>query len=181
MPERRVLLGHISQANGLRGAVLIKSHTANPEDIAAYGTLTDKDGQQSFDLRVIRTTNKGVIVKIAGIEDRTAAENLRGTELYVDRDQLPEAEDDAYYHNDLVGLTAISSDGGVIGDVVAVQNYGASDLLEIKPKTSKTTELIPFTKEFVPEVDVNAGRLTIVLPTLTEARESDEQNSENDS
>ncbi len=164
MTPQRVLLGHISQANGLRGDVLIKSHTAVPDDIATYGPLTNKDGSQTFVIRVVRVTAKGVVAKIAGVSDRDAAEALRGTELYIDRAKLPAPDEDDFYYSDLVGLDAIGEDGRNVGTVVAVQNFGAGDLLEIRPTKAKGTELLPFTKAFVPHVDLDAGHVTIVWP-----------------
>ncbi|MGH1419595.1 MAG: ribosome maturation factor RimM [Hyphomicrobiaceae bacterium] len=176
MTRQRVLLGHISQANGLRGDVLIKSYTANPEDIGSYGALTNEDLSQSFNIKVVRFTTKGVVAKIKGINDRNAAEGLRGTKLYIDRDQLPEPDDeDDFYHTDLIGLTAKTTDGKKVGPVVAVQNFGASDLLEIRPSDNKTTELIPFNKEFVPDIDIDGGSLTVVWPDNTTPEDEDEK------
>lgn len=164
MTPQRVLLGHISQANGLRGDVLIKSHTAVPEDIAAYGPLTNKDGSRAFDIRVVRVTAKGVVAKITGVSNRDASEALRGTELYIDREKLPAPDEDDFYYADLIGVDAIGEDGRKVGTVVAVQNFGAGDLLEIRLTKAKGTELLPFTKAFVPHVDLDAGHVTIVWP-----------------
>ncbi len=176
MTRQRVLLGHISQANGLRGEVLIKSHTANPADIGSYGVLGNKDATRTFDIKVIRITTKGVVAKISGVTDRTAAEVLRGTELYIDRDQLPASDDeDDFYHTDLIGLEAQTADGAKVGTVIAVQNFGASDLLEIRPLDSKTTELIPFNKAFVPDVDLEGGRVIVVWPDDTVKEDEDEK------
>ena len=128
----RILLGHISTAHGVRGDVVIKSLTEDPADIATYGPLSDEDGQRQFDIKVVRVTNKGVIARVAGVTDRNAAEALRGTKLYVDRHKLPALEADEVYHTDIIGLIARRGDGSEVGEIVAVQNFGAGDLLEIR-------------------------------------------------
>jgi 16S rRNA processing protein RimM len=171
MTRRRILLGHISAAHGIRGEVLIRSYAAAPEDIARYGALSDEAGQRTFNITVRRVTEKGVIVRIEGVRDRTAAEALKGTRLYVDRDRLPATGANEFYQADLVGLAAVSPAGDVIGEVVGVENYGAGDLLEIRLAGRDETELVPFTDAFVPKVDVAAGRLTVVMP---EAGDEDE-------
>ena len=157
----RVLLGRIAGPQGLKGEVVVHAFTEYPEDIAAYGPLTDSEGQREIALDVVRISDKGVIARISGVRDRTQAEALKGMELWVLRSQLPSADDGEFYHADLVGLAAVAQDGQPIGTVVAVQNYGASDLLEIRLDGSRRTELVAFTDDFVPEVDI-AGRRVVV-------------------
>ena len=105
-----------------------------------------------------------VIARVDGVSDRNAAEALKGFELYVDRTALPAAEEDEYYHTDLIGLTVCDADGRDLGTVVAIQNFGAGDLLEYRLKDNKRTELLPFNMDFVPLVDIPAGRVTIAPP-----------------
>jgi 16S rRNA processing protein RimM len=164
---RRILLGHISQAHGIKGEVLIKSHTAAAEDIASYGVLTDKSGQRSFTLTSARATQKGVVARIAGVADRNAAEALKGTELYIPRDQLPEAAPGEYYHADLIGLAAVDEQGQPIGTITAVMNFGAGDILEVE-LAAGGSELVPFSNEAVPEVDIAAGRVVVRLSPPSE-------------
>lgn len=156
-----VLLGHISGAHGLKGEVLVITHTAAPEGIAAYGPLSDENGGRPLDIEVIRVTARGVIARIAGVTDRTAAEGLKGRQLYVDRDRLGPVEENEFYLADLVGLQAFDPAGTPIGEVVAVHNFGAGDIIEIRLANGSGTELVPFTKTFVPDVDVEQGRLVI--------------------
>jgi 16S rRNA processing protein RimM len=158
---RRVLLGQIGPAHGVRGEVTIRSFTADPRDIAAYGPLTDKQGQISYTVKVVRVTAKGVVCRITGIDDRNAAEAAHGLELYVDRHRLPDTLDQEFYHADLVGLTAVSTDGAIVGRVIAVQNFGAGDLLEIHTAEGRTYDFIPFTKAQVPDIDLAKGEVTI--------------------
>lgn len=163
-PSMRVLLGHIADAQGIKGEVVVHSHTQVPEDIATYGALTDAAGVRRFDMKALRVTSRGVVCRIAGVTDRNQAEALRGTELYIDRDQLPEPAEEEFYHADLIGLTAEDAQGARIGTVVAIQNFGADDLVEVRLEGKPGTELFPFTRACVPTIDIAAGRLVIVPP-----------------
>jgi 16S rRNA processing protein RimM len=162
--SRRILLGRITGAHGIRGDVVIESFTQEPGDIASYGPLASEDGNRQFDLKVIRVTPRGVIARIAGVADRTGAEALKSVALYVARSRLPAANEDEFYRADLVGLRAEDAEGNVVGSVVAVLNFGAGDLLELRLADTKTTEVIPFSNQFVPVVDVAGGRVVVDLP-----------------
>src|SRR5690606_15546561 len=133
--------------------------------IASYGALQDEQGARSFEISVVRVTPKGVVARIAGVENRTAAEALRGTKLYIERDRLPPTEEEEeFYRSDLIGLTAFNPEGVRLGEVIAVHNFGAGDILEVRIETTRTTEMVPFTRAFVPEVDLSAGRIVIAMP-----------------
>ena len=106
--------------------------------------------------------------------ERNDAERLNGVSLYLDREKLPEPEDeDDFYHADLIGLEARLEDGTVIGEVVALPNYGASDLIEVRDPRSGDTFLYPFTRAVVPDIRIAEGYLTIVLPTDAELGEEE--------
>lgn len=174
-PGERVLLGRISGAHGLKGEVKIATFTQQPEDVAAYGPLTNADGTRSFEIASLRTAGGGsVIARLRGVTDRNGAEALRGIELFVSRAALPPPTADEYYHSDLIGLSAVSAEGEALGEIVAVHNYGAGDLLELRPANSRKTELIPFESAYVPKVDLEARCVTIVRPSY-ERDESAEQ------
>ena len=160
----RVLLGEITGVHGIRGEVTVRSYTAAPEDIASYGPLYDETGARQIIIQSLRVTAKGVVAKLTGLNDRNAAEAARGTKLYVDRARLPDAGTDEFYLIDLVGLNAIAPDGTAVGRIVSVENFGAGDLLEIEPATGGHTRYVAFTKANVPNVDLAAGHLTLVLP-----------------
>jgi 16S rRNA processing protein RimM len=162
--QARVLLGEITTVHGVRGDVVIRSHTADPADITAYGALETAQGKPVPAIRVIRVTDRGVIAHLAGIDDRTTAEALRGTQLWIARARLPAAQDGEYYHADLIGMTAISPDGTTIGSVIAVANFGAGDLLEVQLTGSHETEFIPFTNNFVPTVDLATRSVSVIMP-----------------
>lgn len=167
---QRVLLGRIAGAHGIRGEVVIHAYTAAPEGIGAYGPLSDAAGARTFTVKGTRAMPKGVIARLEGVTDRNAAEALKGVELYVDRDRLPPAAEGEYYHADLIGLTAVDRDGKAIGEIVAVQNFGAGDLIEIRLAGSGRTELVPFTDDCVPQVDIEAGRAVVIFPPSVEAK-----------
>lgn len=162
----RILLGQITSAHGIRGDILVRTFTGEPADIAAYGPLTDAAGTKSFKLRIVRVTDKGVVARLDGVTDRNGAEAIRGQELYVERSKLPATDDTEYYHADLIGLAAVAPDGVAIGRVVAVQNFGAGDLLEIQLTGGTATEFVPFRNANVPEVDLAAKRVVVVMPVM---------------
>ncbi|MFN3744143.1 MAG: ribosome maturation factor RimM [Hyphomicrobiaceae bacterium] len=167
----RILLGRIVAAHGVRGEVLVRSYADEPQSIGAYGPLIAPSAGRPIELTVVRVTAKGVIARVAGVNDRNGAEALAGTDLYVDRAKLPAAGEREYYHADLIGLTAVTPEGSEIGRVVGVHNFGAGDLIEVALTASRRTELFPFSDRFVPEVDVAGGRIIIVLPEPSEPDE----------
>lgn len=170
----KILLGQIGAAHGIKGHVRISAHTQDPLDIGAYGPLeTDRAGL-TVTLSKLRLHKTVVVAAIKGINDRTAAEALNGVNLYVDRDKLPEtADEDDFYHADLIGLEARLDTGVTIGQVSALPNFGAGDLLEVRDPQSGDTFLYPFTKAVVPHVNIAEGYLTIVVPL--DAEEGEEE------
>jgi 16S rRNA processing protein RimM len=159
----RVLLGEIGAAQGLKGEVRLRSYTEDPAAIARYGALQDEEGR-AIEIESLRGSPKTLIARIKGVTTREGAEALTRTKLYIPRARLPERETDEWYHAELIGLSAIGTEGEEIGTVVAVQNFGAGDLIEVKPKRGGATVLVAFTRDTVPEVDVEGGRLTLIPP-----------------
>jgi 16S rRNA processing protein RimM len=161
--DARVCVGVVGAPHGVRGAVRIKSFTAEPEAIAAYGPLEDESGVRRFTLR-LTGSGKGVVIgALSGITDRDRAEALRGLRLYLPRAALPPTAEDEFYHADLLGLSAELGDGTAIGRVVAVHDFGAGEILEIARDTAAAV-LIPFTRAAVPVVDIAGGRLVLDPP-----------------
>lgn len=167
-PKRLILLGEIISAHGIKGEVKIKTFTANPADIASYGTLRDKSGQQQFKIHSLRVTPKGVIAHFSEIDDRTSAEKLHNVKLYVKRSQLPPTENESYYHEDLKGLNACTGDGKLLGQVTGVFNFGGGNLIEITSPEKQETFLVPFNETFVLTVDLAGGKIIINPPQFTE-------------
>jgi 16S rRNA processing protein RimM len=161
--EKRVCVGVVAGAHGVRGAVKIKSFTAEPKDVARYGPLEDENGRQRFTLRLVGEA-KGVLIGwLSGVADRDRAEALRGLRLYLSRAALPPTEDEEYYHADLIGLDAVLADGAPLGQIKAVHDFGAGDTLEIE-RPEGPPAMVPFTRAVVPVVDLEAGRLIIDPP-----------------
>lgn len=147
----------------MRGQLRVKSHTADPVAIGDYGPLVSDDGRV-FTVEAVRPEKTVVVVSFKEVRDRTAAEALKGVKLYVDRDALPrETGDDSYFHADLIGLEAVDTAGNVLGRVVAVHDFGAGDLLDVAVP-GQPSVLVPFTREVVPRVELDAGRLVVDPP-----------------
>lgn len=159
----KIVIGAIAGAYGVRGEVRIKSFCAVPEEIETYSPLTDSEGN-TYDLAIIRPIKSGYSARIAQVTSKEDADTLKGTELFAERDQLPNLPDDEFYHTDLIGLEVVDTGGETLGKIKAVHNHGADDLLEVTLKGSSKTELVPFTKAIVPTVDLEAGRVVIDPP-----------------
>jgi 16S rRNA processing protein RimM len=161
--QARVCLGAVAGAHGVRGALRVRSFTAEPDDIAAYGPVTDEAGTREFELRIVGHTGGALVIEVEGINDRNAAEALKGTRFYVARAALPEPQADEFYHADLIGLRAEDEEGAALGTVRAVHDHGAGALIEIRAADGGEL-LLPFTKAAVPEVDVAGGRVVVAPP-----------------
>jgi 16S rRNA processing protein RimM len=157
------MVGVIVGAHGVRGAVRVKPFTAEPASVAAYGPVEDETGSRRFELRLVGEGKGVVIATLKGVEDRNAAEALKGLRLYVARAALPAPGEEEYYHADLVGLEAVTPAGTPLGRVRAVHDFGAGDSLELALAAGGTL-LVPFTKAAVPEIDLAGGRLVVEPP-----------------
>lgn len=155
----RVCVGAISGAFGVRGEVRLKSYCAEPAAIADYAPLFTEDGARSFDVTLTRPVKGGFAARLTGVATKEEADALRGTQLFADRDRLPSLPEDEFYHADLIGLEVVDTGGAVLGEVRAVHDHGAGDLLEIHGPGLTSTVLLPFTNACVPTVDLAAGRL----------------------
>jgi 16S rRNA processing protein RimM len=166
-----VLMGAIIGAHGIKGEVKVKSFASAPRAIASYGPLSDAKGR-AFALSVTGQASPGkngagqdiLIARIDGVGDRNAAEALKGVELFVARERLPKIADaEEFYLADLIGLDAFDQHGVAQGQVVAVENYGAGDVIAIDGGPKGAFD-VAFTKALVPMVDVAGGKLGLDLP-----------------
>ncbi len=174
-------LGIITGVHGIKGEVVIKSFTQEPLDISAYGPLSDESGERIFTIGKARLAKKGVVARIKGVDDRNSAEALRGTGLYVDHAALPQTDDeDEFYITDLIGLAVVRTDGSPFGTVTALHNFGAGDLIEIRPLTGKASEVYPFDKKTIPAIDLERGEITFDPPDMIEADNEADHASSND-
>ena len=162
-PDDKVLAGIITAAHGIKGEVKLKSFTADPRAIAAYGPLLASTGER-FEIARLKARKDGFIATLKGVGDRNKAETLKGVELFVPRNRLPALQDDEVYIHDLIGATVVDGSGEIFGTVVAVPNFGAGDLIEIRPDGSRDTVLVPFARSYVPEIDLAKREIVIDLP-----------------
>ena len=147
--DRSVTLAVIIGAHGVTGEVRLKVFT---EDLARYKVLTANAAGVALTLKSARPGSNGTIARFAEVTDRNAAEALRGTELTVPRSALPPLEPGEYYHSDLIGLAAVSTEGEALGRVVLIEDFGAGDVIEIERESGQRF-MVPLTADAVPEWD----------------------------
>jgi 16S rRNA processing protein RimM len=166
----RICVAQIGGAHGIRGQVKLKSFTADPMAVTDYGPLESEDGATRYTIEAVRPAKGHLVVRFRGVDDRNAAERLANIKLFVPRERLPPADDDEYYHVDLIGLAAVTADGSAVGTVVAIHDFGAGDILELRPAAGGTTMMLPFTDAFVPDIDIAGGRIVVAPPAETAAK-----------
>ena len=159
--QHPVLLATIGAAQGLKGEVRLNSLTAKPLAVTEYGNLSGSDGR-AFTIERARQQKDIVIVKFKGIDDRTAAEGLRGIELFIERAILDKIvkNDDEFFYADLIGLSVSDEAGFDWGKVAGVFDFGGGDVVEVKGVDGRP-RMIPFSKAAVPVVDISNGKLGI--------------------
>ena len=154
--DRPVTLAAIAGAHGVRGEVRLKLFGEGADSLRAFGVF--EAGDRKLTLKSVRPANQGAVATFAEVTDRSGAEALRGTLLTVPRSALPPLGEGEYYHHDLLGLPCVSTDGDAVGEVVAIDNFGAGDILEIQRPNGKRF-MVPMRTEAVPEWD--ADRLVV--------------------
>jgi 16S rRNA processing protein RimM len=158
-----VLVGAILGAFGVRGEVRVRPFTASPEGVVSYGPLYDAQGRVVLTPKRWREIKDGLAVTAPEVPTREAAEALRHTPLHVPRALLPPADEDEFYHVDLIGCRVETPDGAPLGEVIAVHDFGAGDVLELRD--AKGVQLyVEFSKARVPLVDIAARRLVAMPP-----------------
>jgi 16S rRNA processing protein RimM len=162
MPSQ-ICVARIGAPHGVRGQVRLWTFTEDPLALKDYGPLASKDGARQFEVTHIREAKGHLIATLKGVVTREQAELLNGVELYVARERLPATAEDEYYHADLIGLAAVNASGEPLGQIIAVHNFGAGDIIEIAPRHG-TTLLLPFTNAVVPSIDLAAGQVIVELP-----------------
>jgi 16S rRNA processing protein RimM len=173
MKKSRILVGIFGAPHGVRGEVRLKSFTGDPMAIADYPRLTDETGARPFKIIAARPVKDDMlIVRVDGVADRTAAEKLTNVSLSIAREDLPPVDEDEFYNADLIGLRAETRDGAALGVIAAVLNFGAGDILDVRPDAGENI-LLPFTKKVVPVVDIAGGRVLVEPPEEVVVREED--------
>lgn len=127
--DKQILVGKIVAMQGVRGDVRVQTYTENPADFQKFKVISDRFAPDDFRFIRVVPNSDVIIAHIAGFPDRTSAEALRGTELFIDRDTLPDARDGEYYQSDLIGFD-VMRDGQSVGKIVCFQNFGAGDIIE---------------------------------------------------
>ncbi|HYC03664.1 MAG TPA: ribosome maturation factor RimM [Azospirillaceae bacterium] len=175
----RVCVGQFVGAHGVHGRAKLKSFTEVPEALFEYGPLTDEKGGRTFAVKLTGMGKDHFLVEVEGLKGREAADALKGTRVYVDRSALPATDEDEFYHADLIGLETVTEDGQPFGPILAIYDFGAGDVLEIRHVSGKTVT-IPFTLACVPVVEVKAKRVVVAPPVnlFAKARPSPEELAE---
>lgn len=160
MSDKPVTLAAITGAHGVTGEVRLKLFGEGVDALSYHKSFNEG----ALTLKKIRSDNKGgAVARFAEVTGRGEAEKLRGTVLSVSRDALPSLEDGEYYHSDLIGLAAVTDAGDAVGRVIAVHNFGATDIIEIEkdpaPEKGQKTFMVPMIAAAVPGWD--ADRLVV--------------------
>jgi len=161
--DRKICVGMIMSAHGVRGLVRLRSFTEDPESLLGYKKLSDENGEKTFTFNIKSAAKDFYIAEINGLKNKEQADALRGTKLYVPRSALPKTKKAEYYEADLVGLFIQDKQGKNYGTVKAVHNYGGGPFLEIG-RSKVDSFMLPFTDACVPNVDLKAGLVTIDPP-----------------
>ncbi|MCH8861442.1 MAG: 16S rRNA processing protein RimM [Proteobacteria bacterium] len=169
-----VLVGVFTGARGIKGEAIVKSFTENPAGIADLGQLYAGAGRDPLRLSALRQMKGKLAVRVAGVDTRDQAEALKGTEIFLRRADLPVPGNDEFYVTDLEGLEALDGAGNRLGRVSAVHDFGAGPLIEIALDAPRkgvgSAPVLPFTASIVPDIDIAAGRVTILLDEWLEGQ-----------
>ncbi len=159
-----VVVGRLVAAHGVRGELKVQSHTEEMERLLDFPQWSL--GEEAGSLRQLslisgRATAKGLIVRLAGIDDRDAAQSLAGLDIWVPRSELPKLEEGQYYWADLEGMTVITEDGEELGEVSHLFATGANDVMSVQLQGAE--RLLPFIPDVVLRVDTDAKRIVVRL------------------
>ena len=160
----RICVARIGAAHGIKGEVKLWSFTADPAAVADYGPLESEDGAQRFEIEALRPAKDHLVARLSGVRDRDAAQRLTNMRLFVARERLPAPEPEEFYDADLIGLRVEGRDGAALATIVGIHDFGAGDLLELRPLGGGGTVLMPFNAQTVPVVDIAGGRIVLDPP-----------------
>jgi 16S rRNA processing protein RimM len=160
-----VLVAQIGAAHGVQGEFKLLSHTDDPLSVLEYTPLLNERGEAALSITAARAHKGALLVRAEEVPDRTTADKVKGLKLYVDRADLPEPDEDEYYITDLIGLSVIDLAGQPVGKVANVDNFGAGDLLDIKPLEGANFYVL-FSRENVPEVSIPEGKVVVDLTNI---------------
>lgn len=173
MEKKLICVGKFASPHGVRGSIKIKSFTGDPTRIGEYSPLYNKSGEREFVIKILSSNQDMLIVKVDGVSSREEADKLKNMEIYADKAKFDELEEDEFYYDDLIGMNVLLDDGEKFGVVLAVQNFGGCDLIEISVDNSSKSEFFAFTKEIFPEINLKEGYVTICPPEVEFANDND--------
>lgn len=175
--EKKICIGKVVAAHGIRGEVKVQPKNSNPADWHKFGEFESRDADKTFSVKITGMSSANVRLKIKGVETRNEAEALIGTEFYVSRSKLPELGEEEYYLQDIIGLNVcLQTPDNVIGKVAKFCNFGAGDIIELKLNGQKETELLPFTKQYVPQININDGYIIVSSAKMIFAADDEVEN-----
>ena len=172
-----IKVARVKGAFGVKGEVRVISFTETPEDALGFGPLLGEGGAVVLTPKKHRAVKGGFAVTCPEVSTPEQADALRGTELFTAAENLPEPDKDEFYYSDLIGMQVKTVDGKNAGKVIAVHDFGAGDLLEIKPKEGGSF-YHPFTKEATPKVDMKARRVIVKIVEALNGKEPNEGRGE---
>lgn len=162
--SKRILIGEISTSHGLKGFVKIRTFV-DDETLLNGALFTSESGDKTLTVTLKNAMKDHWLAQVDGVIEKNGADALRGMKLYIDRAALPETDGDQYYIEDLKGLRVVAKDGKEIGTVIDVVNYGAGDLIDIKPPSGDNFYLA-FTDDTVLDIDFETGVITAEFPEI---------------
>jgi len=160
-----IFVAQVSAAVGLQGEFKLLSFMEDPFSVLEYSPLLNEKGEPALVLTKAREHKGALIVKAEGYPDRTAVDRIKGLKLYIDRAELPEPEEGEYYITDMIGMKVFDTAGAEVGRVMNVDNFGAGDLLDVRPLEGPSFYVL-FSDDNVPEVDLDARRIVIDMTGL---------------
>lgn len=160
-PHPLICAAVIASAHGVRGHVKVKCFLEDPKLFKTYSPFLNEKEEEVYRIEKVLSQDKDIlIVSLEGVTDRNQAEHLKSAKLMLSSERLPELSEDTFYHRELIGLSVKSIAGQLLGEVHALYNFGAGELLEIKTLTGDL-QMIPFTHGSVPEVNLKERTLLI--------------------
>ncbi len=176
-----IVIAKVTSVHGIKGLVKIMSFTSNPADITKYSSKMFDVQNQQYKIKIINQipskNNDLFIAQIDGIVDRNQAELLKNTELFIKRSDLKKSKKDEFYYVDLIGLDVLDVENKKIGQVLAVNDFGAGGLVEIKFFDEKYNKSqisnFAFTGKIFPEVNIEKGYLIFDMPDVIEVLENE--------
>lgn len=168
---KRLKIGVITSPHGVRGTVKIRSFTEDPDAFVEYGDVTTLDGSRVFDIAIVGDAKGTLLCEIDGVSDRDAAEDLRGVELYILREDLPDdLEDDEFYTTDLIGLETRDAKGDFSGTIRGINDHGAGDVVDVLHEDGKVRSY-EFSLANFPEIHAADGYVVLTPPEEVTAQD----------